>query len=47
MDYVICHELSHLEQMNHSPKFRAVVDRMIDNKKEAIHWLKVNGRSLY
>lgn len=47
MDYVICHELSHLEQMNHSAKFRAVVDRMIDNKKEAIHWLKVNGRSLY
>lgn len=47
MDYVICHELAHLEQMNHSPDFRAVVDRMIDNKKQAIAWMKRYGFSLY
>lgn len=29
VDYVICHELSHLDEMNHGPRFWARLDRML------------------
>lgn len=29
VDYVICHELAHLAQLNHSPRFWAEVDRIM------------------
>jgi len=33
-DYVIAHELCHLKQMNHSPKFWNLVSELIPNYKE-------------
>ena len=35
IDYVVAHELAHLEQMNHSPRFWAVVGRMVPDYKAA------------
>lgn len=29
VDYVICHELAHLKELNHSPKFWAEVDKVL------------------
>lgn len=43
MNYIICHELAHLEQMNHSSKFWAVVDRLCNDKNKAIDRMKKNG----
>ena len=35
LDYVVAHELAHLEQMNHSPRFWAVVERLYPDYKSA------------
>ena len=46
VDYLIAHEVAHLVQMNHSPKFLAVVDSLVDCRKSAEKWLKMNGHKL-
>lgn len=43
IDYVIIHELAHLYEMNHSPKFWDIVAQVMPNYKEKEKWLKVNG----
>lgn len=46
IDYLIAHEVAHLKEMNHSPKFWAVVDSLVDHRKRSERWLKENGRKL-
>lgn len=38
--YIMIHELAHLKQMNHSPKFYAVVESIMPNYKQAKQQLK-------
>lgn len=45
-DYVVVHELSHRLQMNHSPKFWAIVESIIPDFKERRKYLKENGGAL-
>lgn len=40
INYVICHELSHLKEMNHSPKFYAVLASLFPNYKAVEKELK-------
>lgn len=40
INYVICHELAHLKQMNHSARFWSVVESLHPNYKEAERALK-------
>ena len=47
IDYVICHELSHLKFMNHSNNFWQQVQLLFPNYKEAELYLKENGFKLY
>lgn len=42
-DYVFIHELTHLSEMNHSPKFWAKVKSVVPDYKEKEIWLKENG----
>ena len=42
-DYIVVHELSHLKEMNHSPKFWNEVEKIIPDYKEKEKWLKQNG----
>lgn len=45
VDYVIVHELAHLIEMNHSPRFWAEVARVMPDYVEKEAWLKEFGRS--
>ncbi len=43
IDYVIVHELSHLLEMNHSPRFWRIVAKAMPNYKQQEKWLKEHG----
>jgi predicted metal-dependent hydrolase len=42
-DYIICHELMHLKEMNHSARFWARVEEVFPAWREAEAWIKRNG----
>lgn len=42
-DYIIIHELMHLRELNHSPRFWAEVEKACPNYLEAEEWLKGNS----
>lgn len=46
VDYVIVHELCHLEFLNHSKDFWDMVGSFMPGYKKAVEWLKKNGRTL-
>lgn len=45
-DYVILHELMHLREHNHSPRFWALVEAAAPRRREAETWLKRHGTLL-
>ena len=47
VDYVVAHEAAHLVELNHSPRFWAVVDTLTAHKAAAKSWLKANGAGLH
>lgn len=47
INYVICHELAHLKQMNHSPKFYAVLESLFPNYKATEKELKLLSPQLH
>lgn len=46
LDYVVVHELCHLEHMNHSKEFWNLVKEITPDYKEKREWLKNNGKEL-
>lgn len=46
IDYVIIHELAHLKEMNHSPKFWKHVEAVMPDYKLQRKWLKAYGNSV-
>lgn len=46
VDYVVIHELCHIKQHNHSPKFWKLVEKIIPDYKEDKEWLKKYGGGL-
>lgn len=47
LDYVAAHEVAHLAEMNHGPRFWALVERHCPHMKTSQHWLKQHGRDLH
>ncbi|TCP39965.1 M48 family metallopeptidase [Rhodovulum marinum] len=47
LDYVAAHEVAHLAEMNHSPAFWAVVERLMPDYAAPRSWLRANGAALH
>lgn len=45
-DYVVAHEVAHLRELNHSPRFWALVDSLSPNRDAAVEWLRAEGPAL-
>ncbi|NOY10240.1 MAG: M48 family metallopeptidase [Spirochaetes bacterium] len=43
IEYVVAHEIAHLEHQNHSEKFWGLVGKILPGYKERRAWLKKNG----
>jgi predicted metal-dependent hydrolase len=47
LDYVAAHEVAHLKEMNHGPRFWSLVRRTCPGMDEAKRWLQVYGMDLH
>lgn len=46
IDYIVCHELCHLKEMNHSQSFWSLVEKEIPDWRGKRAWLRENGYTL-
>ena len=47
LDYLAAHEVAHLREMNHSPRFWKLVEKLCPRTAEAELWLKRHGPGLH
>ncbi len=47
LDYVAAHEVAHLAEMNHGPRFWNLVKKTMPQMEEAKQWLKTYGMDLH
>ncbi|MGE0611498.1 MAG: M48 family metallopeptidase [Hyphomicrobiales bacterium] len=47
LDYVTAHEVAHLREMNHEPRFWALVKRIFPRMEQGRQWLRRNGSDLH
>ena len=43
LDSVVVHELCHRKEMNHSPRFYALIQSVFPEYRQCAAWLKTNG----
>ena len=46
-DYVAAHECAHLRELNHSPRFWAIVRDLVGDERRHRDWLKTEGSKLH
>ena len=47
LDYLAAHEVAHLNEHNHSPRFRKLTHQLCPRTEEAEKWLKLYGGALH
>lgn len=47
LDYVAAHEVAHLREMNHGPRFWKLVAKTMPGMEEAKRWLQIYGMDLH
>jgi predicted metal-dependent hydrolase len=45
-DYVVAHEVAHMRELNHSPRFWALVEGLTPHRDAAVAWLRAEGPAL-
>jgi len=46
IDYLVAHEVAHLKEMNHGPKFWSLCEKLCPETEKCKAWLKKNGGAL-
>jgi predicted metal-dependent hydrolase len=46
INYLVAHEVAHLKEMNHGPKFWALCEELCPDTERCKAWLKRNGGAL-
>jgi len=46
LDYVVAHEVAHLEHMNHGPEFWGLVEQLVPDRNAPRRWLRKQGPRL-
>lgn len=47
LDYLAAHEVAHLAEMNHGPRFWRLVEKTMPDLEQAKYWLKQQGNNLH
>ena len=47
LDYVVAHEVAHLREMSHEPRFWRLVDTLVTHSERSQAWLAENGATLH
>jgi len=47
LDYVVAHEVAHLRELNHRPRFWRLVDLLVSDVERSQKWLSKNGALLH
>jgi predicted metal-dependent hydrolase len=47
LDYVVAHEVAHLRELNHKPRFWRLVDSLVPDVQRSVNWLSNNGALLH
>ena len=47
LDYVVAHEVAHLAEPHHGPKFWRLVETLTSDMEASREWLKLNGEALH
>ena len=46
LDYIVVHELAHIEELNHTPAFWRAVEKVLPHYEDQKKWLKFNGAGM-